>query len=188
MRKKIFCMILILCCIVSLSACSKKDNHVIVADDEAFDTVLTDELNIAYTPTFLFYEEGKLKFATDGEYEPEKFDQLFTDAYTMSVEELEKTYAGSSEERAYKIEPIGTDIYNKLTTLDGKKLDLSKYKRVIIEVVQTTCPHCQNQMINNNAAIHEKYEDVLFVDYFIYNDAETITTFLVENNLLDADK
>ncbi len=65
---------------------------------------------------------------------------------------------------------------------DGLNINLSDYKdkKVIFEVVSTTCSHCMQQAKLYNEQIVDSLNDIIFMQYFINGDSDSINSFYKE--------
>ena len=182
--KKIKILSIILMFVLVLSGCSNKTTgttEYILPADDSFTDYLLDDAGIAYTPTFLFYEDGKLMFFDDGEFNPEEFTELYENS-KKSVEELAELYPADPSDYEYSVRRYnkqGLVIYsNTLTTTDGSKINLSKIKgSICIEVVQTSCSHCKVQLKEHMDKIREEHPEITFIIYFINADNQGIEDF-----------
>lgn len=65
---------------------------------------------------------------------------------------------------------------------DGQTINLVDYvdKKVIFEVVSTSCSHCMQQAKTNNQNIVDSLGDVIFMQYFLNGSVDTINSFYKE--------
>ena len=178
---KVFSICLML--VLVLAGCSKKsptDKVLIAGADSNFSDYLLDaeKVGIQYTPTFVFYKDGKLQFFNDGESDVQSFTELYNNAQ-KSKEELAKIY-GVTAEDAIKYSNQGNSIYTeKLTDLNGNTFKLSDFEGLVcIEVVQTACSHCVTQLTEYSDDIYAAFPDITFIVYFIDADAAQVQSFL----------
>ena len=70
---------------------------------------------------------------------------------------------------------------SKVIDIDGNEISFNGSGKTVIEVVAYWCPHCKNQ-IANNEILAENYSDISFYQYFNEGDNEQIAEFYGEND------
>lgn len=162
------------------------NNDYIVFTDQDFSNYLVDEVGIGFTPTFIFFEDGKMTFFMDGEMSLEQFTTLYENTHKTDDElrDIYKDYASSEESKELLDKAIthrGLDLYSKdLTTIDNNKINLSEMSDhvICVEVVQSGCSHCATQFKKYRNSILAEYPDMIFINYFIGDNSEQVYTFL----------
>ena len=68
------------------------------------------------------------------------------------------------------------------TSYDGLTINLDDYfdKKVIFEVVSTSCSHCMTQAKTSNQSIVDSLDDIIFMQYFINGTNDSIDSFYKE--------
>jgi len=84
----------------------------------------------------------------------------------------------------YQFQMWFKDIYDgQLTDIKGCTYELSKYDKLIIEVVSTTCNHCKRIIGNYLQGYLQAHPEICFIQYFNNADKQGILDFYQENNL-----
>ena len=137
--------------------CNKPKNvHVVNATSELL-TNIVEETNIDSTPSTLFIYKGKL-VEISGALTKENFESI----YNSMAEKESKDFT-----------------INTFTTIDNKEIDISKYDKVCIQVLQSFCGHCKNEYDNvMKAYIFNEYSDILFIEVFVNSSIEDIKEFI----------
>ncbi|MDO4501263.1 MAG: hypothetical protein Q4B60_08365 [Erysipelotrichaceae bacterium] len=107
--------------------------------------------------------------------EEEVFKYLNDDIYSI-------LYSANNENEieTYALDKLGLDLPSYvLTDVYGNRVDLSEYKdkKLVIELSAYWCSHCKDQALLHTDKILEKYEDLIFINYFNEGDIEGIKAF-----------
>lgn len=105
--------------------------------------------------------------------------------YSYLSEDLKKEFKLINDNKEipdYVLKGIGRDLSDiTVTDIDGNEISFNGRGKTVIEVVAYWCPHCKNQ-IANNEILAENYSDISFYQYFNEGDNEQIAEFYGEND------
>lgn len=114
--------------------------------------------------------------------DPVSDDKLFSFLNEETAALLKKANDDTEVDNA-TLNNIGKTIPSfSFTSYDGLTINLDDYanKKVIFEVVSTTCSHCMEQAKNNNQSIIDSLDDIVFMQYFINGTNDSIDSFYKE--------
>ena len=105
--------------------------------------------------------------------------------YSYLSEDLKKEFKLINDNKEipdYVLKGIGRDLSDiTVTDIDGNEISFNGSGKTVIEVVAYWCPHCKNQIVNNEI-LAENYSDISFYQYFNEGDNEQIAEFYGEND------
>ena len=83
---------------------------------------------------------------------------------------------GNKEYSNYQFKMLFKDVYEgELHDINGNKVDLKEYDKLIVEVVSVECSHCKKQ--NENVGSFVDHFDGTFIQYFNVGDEDEIKQF-----------
>lgn len=116
------------------------EDRIIVQENEALQAYVTDTLNLAKFPTFVFYDEdGKISYFSEGELSEEEFNNIRKYAFS--------TGDNGTEDRVYN-------------HLDSSLYQASDYNRTYEDVKNDFSEDKQNRL--KNLSINSKYGEATF--------------------------
>ena len=162
-------VILLVGCSTTNTPTEKNKERLIIAGAEHFENAsfnqfLLEDLNVAYTPTFIFVKDGKIVYFDDSVMSADKFNDVL-----VAIDQNNVTFKDSPN-NDYKIANIGKDFMMKdFIASDGL---------TVLEIGSVTCPYTKMQLTECNPEIYEQHKNIQFVEYFLRNNQSEVDEFL----------